>query len=158
LDRIEDRLRDAPAGLHDAGSPADPEALERSGLDPDIALLWATYDGLELGGGEARVLPLAEQAEATGAAEAEGLLHPGDRVIGERGRDLLVLAGDPHAEGADIVLVEEDGQRLPCSSSVDRMVLALLGEFSVLFDEDGEDQAALFGDAGELAPPAERRP
>lgn len=157
LDRIEDRLRDAPGGLHDAGSPAAASDLAASGLDPDIALLWAAYDGLELGGGEARVLPLSEQHDATSAAEAEGRLLPGDRVIGERGRDLLVLVADPHAEGADVVLIEEDGERLPCSSSVDRMVLALLGEFSVLFDEDGEYQSDLFGDDGELSPPAERR-
>ncbi|MCY0990368.1 tetratricopeptide repeat protein [Nannocystis sp. ILAH1] len=157
LDRIEDRLRDAPEGLHDAGEPADEQALAASGLDPDVALLWGTYDGIDLGGGEARVYPLAEHAEATEAAAADGRLRPGDRVIGERGRDLLVLAADPHAEGADVVLVEEDGERLPCASSVDRMVLALLGEFSVLFDEDGEYQADLFGDDGELSPAAERR-
>ncbi|MFZ6183065.1 hypothetical protein [Nannocystis pusilla] len=157
LDRIEDRLRDAPEGLHDAGGPADARALAASGLAPDVALLWATYDGIDLGGGEARVYPLAEHAGATEAAAADGRLHPGDRVIGERGRDLLVLVADPHAEGADVVLVEEDGERLPCASSVDRMVLALLGEFSVLFDEDGEYQADLFGDDGELSPAAERR-
>lgn len=157
LDRIEDRLRDAPEGLHDAGGPADARALAASGLAPDVALLWGTYDGIDLGGGEARVYPLAEHAGATEAAAADGRLRPGDRVIGERGRDLLVLAADPHAEGADVVLVEEDGERLPCASSVDRMVLALLGEFSVLFDEDGEYQADLFGDDGELSPAAERR-
>jgi len=55
------------------------------------------------------------------------------------------------------VLVEEDGERLPCASSVDRMVLALLGEFAVLFDEDGEYQEDLFGDDGELTSAAERR-
>ncbi|HEY8374978.1 MAG TPA: hypothetical protein VIK91_00760 [Nannocystis sp.] len=157
LDRIEDRLRDAPVGLHDAGPPADPAALAASGLDPDLALLWGEYDGLELGGGEVRIYPLAEHPEATRAALESGRVRPGDRVIGERGRDLFVLAADPHAEGADVILVEEDGERLPYASSVDRLVLALLGEFSVLFDQDGEYQADLFGDDGELTSAAERR-
>jgi hypothetical protein len=78
-------------------------------------------------------------------------------VIGERGGDVLVLAGDPHAEGADVVLVEEDGERLPHSSCIDLLVLAALGEAAVLFDEEGEFQADLFGDDGELSHAAERR-
>lgn len=157
LDRIEDRLRDAPEGLHDPGPPATPAALAASGLDPDLALLWATYDGLDLAGGECRLLALADQPRATAAAAEEGRIRPGDRVIGERERDLLVLCADPHAEGADVVLVEEDGERLPFASSVDRMVLALLGEFAVLFDEGGEYQDDLFGDDGRLTVAAERR-
>lgn len=157
LDRIEDRLRDAPEGLHSAGPPAAAAVLAACGLDPDRALLWATYDGLDLAGGECRLLPLGEQPRATADAAADGRLRPGDRVIGERERDLLVLCADPHAEGADVVLVEEDGERLPFASSVDRMVLALLGEFAVLFDEDGEYQDDLFGDDGRLSVAAERR-
>jgi tetratricopeptide (TPR) repeat protein len=157
LDRIEDRLRDAPEGLHEVGPPADRRLLAESGLDPDLASLWAAFDGIDFGSGEARVYPIAEQADATAAAAADGRLRDGDRVIGERGRDLFVLAGDPHAEGADVILVEEDGERAPHSSSVDRLILALLGECSVLFDEDGEYQPDLFADDGQLSPAAERR-
>lgn len=155
LDRIEDRLRDAPEGLHDAGDPADPAALAASPLPAAAQLLWARFDGLELGHGELRLYSLAVLADAQ--AEAEERLSPGDVVIGERGGDVLVLAGDPHAEGADVVLVEEDGERLPHSSCIDLLVLAALGEAAVLFDEEGEFQADLFGDDGELSHAAERR-
>ncbi|MBL9102255.1 MAG: hypothetical protein JNL82_14920 [Myxococcales bacterium] len=155
LDRIEDRLRDAPEGLHDAGDPADPAALAASPLPAAARLLWARFDGLELAHGELRLYSLAALADAQ--AEAEERLAPGDVVIGERGGDVLVLAGDPHAEGADVVLVEEDGERLPHSSCIDLLVLAALGEAAVLFDEEGEFQADLFGDDGELSHAAERR-
>lgn len=155
LDRIEDRLRDAPEGLHDAGDPADPAALARSPLPAAARLLWEHWDGLELAHGEVRLYPLAALADTQAAAEER--LKAGDVVIGERGGDALVLAGDPHAEGADVVLVEEDGERLPHSSSVDLLVLAMLGEAAVLFDAEGEFQADLFGEDGELSHAAERR-
>lgn len=155
LDRIEDRLRDAPDGLHDAGEEADPAALAASPLPPGARLLWGRWDGLVLAHGELTLFPLATLAEAQ--AEAQERLGEGDIVIGERGGDVLVLAGDPHAEGADVVLVEEDGERLPHSSSVDLMVLAAIGEAATLFDEEGEYQADLFGPDGELTLAAERR-
>ncbi len=153
LDRIEDRLRDAPDGLHMAGDPAEPDALAASKLPAAARLLWSRWDGLDLAHGELRLYSLAEIA----TAQDDERLREGDVVIGERGGDLLVLAGDPHAEGADVVLVEEDGERLPHSSTVDLMVLASLGEAAALFDEEGEYQADLFGADGELTRAAERR-
>jgi len=138
-----------------AGDPADPAALAASGLPPGAALVWSRWDGLELAHGELRLLPLAELPAAQ--ADASERLAAGDIVIGERGGDVLVLAADPHAEGADVVLVEEDGERVPHSSCVDLMVLAALGEAAALFDEEGEYQEELFGEDGELTSAAERR-
>lgn len=160
LDRIEDRLRDAPEGLHAVNPPADPAALAASPLPPAARLLWSQWDGLELAAGELRLWPLAELAETTdanAAIRAEGRLRPDDVPIGERGNDILVLCADPHAEGADVVLVEEDGERLPHSAGVDLLVLAVLGEIAVLYDEEGEFQESLFKADGQLSRAAERR-
>jgi tetratricopeptide (TPR) repeat protein len=157
LDRIEDRLRDAPDGLHHVGPPATRAALERSPLSPAMRRLWATWDGLDLGHGELRLFSLAEIEARTAEARDDGRARADDLAIGERGADLLVLAGDPHAEGADVVLVEEDGTRLPHSSCVDLLVVAALGEAAVLFDDEGEYQPDLFDAHGELSRAAERR-
>lgn len=157
LDRIEDRLRDAPGGLHRFGSPADPAALRASPLPPAAQLLWAQWDGLELAAGALTLWPLAEIVTATAELRAEGRVAADDVPIGERDGELLVICADPHAEGADVVLVEEDGERLPHSASVDLLVLALLGEVAVLYDEEGEYQEQLFGSDGELTRAAERR-
>ncbi len=113
LDRIEDRLRDAPDGLHSAGPPASVEAVAASGLREGVAMLWERWDGLDLAASDAVILPLGAQADATDLALGEGRIRAGDRVIGERGRDLLVLVADPWAEGGDVALVEDDGTRLP---------------------------------------------
>ncbi|MBK9755291.1 MAG: hypothetical protein IPO88_17650 [Nannocystis sp.] len=157
LDRIEDRLRDAPEGLHRFGSPADPDALRQSPLPPAAQLLWAQWDGLELAAGALTLWPLAEIVTATAELRAAGSVAADDVPIGERDGELLVICADPHAEGADVVLVEEDGERLPHSASVDLLVLAMLGEVAVLYDEEGEYQEQLFGSDGELTRAAERR-
>src|SRR5262245_52990142 len=84
-DRIEDRLRDAPLGLHQVGEPADPELLARAELPEEAAALWGRWDGLALGNGEASLWSLAESDAATREANDAGILREGDRVIGEAG-------------------------------------------------------------------------
>ncbi len=161
LDRIYIRLRDAHNGLHAARPPAEADAIaaliSAGELREPAAALWSRWDGLDLGFSQVVLFSLAQQERATAEAREDGRVGAGDRVIGERGRELFALCADPHAEGADVVLVEEDGTRLPHSSRVDRMVLALLGELAVLLGEDGEYRDKLFGDDGELTPEAERK-
>ncbi|MGH1340742.1 MAG: hypothetical protein ACRBN8_04285 [Nannocystales bacterium] len=157
LDRLEERLETAPAGLHAIGGAAEAAALEASNLPAEAVLLWEKYDGVELVSGEACVFPLAQLADATARAEEEGLLRPGDIVIGERGRVLYALPADPWAEGASVVSITEENERSPEASSVMRLLLGLLGEVAVLYDDHGEFHDALIDEWGDLEQATHRK-
>lgn len=157
LDRIEDRVMDASLGLFVSPGPADPAALEAAALPPRAHLLWARYDGFDLANGEARLYGLHEMERETAQAIEAGVVRPTDRVIGERGEERFVLPDDPWAEGAEVVMVEPDGQRAPYASTPERFLLMLFGDVSVLYDREGEFQGDLIGEDGELTPAVKRR-
>ncbi|TPV95014.1 MAG: hypothetical protein B7733_11610 [Myxococcales bacterium FL481] len=157
LDKIEDRLRDAPLGLHQVGDPASATALNDSLVPAEHQPVWARWDGLDLGQGETILYALASVPEATQRAAHAKSVGAGDVVVGEHGHDLLALPPDPYEEGADVLLVTEDGERQPYASSVPRLVLGALAEITVLYDREGEFQGELFEDDGELSVGVRRR-
>ncbi len=152
---------DAPDGLHSLGEPGDPVAVVSllSGDQLDSSALWLRWNGLEIASGHAVIFCIDEIPGRTESAIEDERLVEGckDLVVGTYGNDLLVIAGDPWEEGADILLVEEDGQRNPFASNSAKLVAILLGDFTVLCDEEGEYREGIFGEDGELTPEADRR-
>jgi hypothetical protein len=156
IDRIEDRLHDAPIGFHVLGDPASRAALAAAGFDEETARVWAHWDGLDLASGELVLYSLAAISGATQDALEAGELAPGDVVAGERRGALVVLPADPWEEGAAVITVSE-GDRAPEASSIAHLVLGVLGELSVLYGDDGEFREGLIGEDGALRPEVERK-
>ncbi|MEE9384143.1 MAG: hypothetical protein V3V08_12095 [Nannocystaceae bacterium] len=157
LDRIEDRLENAPLGLHLAGQPTSWQAAEAAGLTASYAALWTRWDGLDIAQGEAIVYPTESIDAATRRAIGGGRAVEGDVVFGERGSDALVLSHDPYEEGAEVILASDDGERLPYGSTIPDLILALLAEASVLYDHEGEFRDDLYGEDGQMTAGATRR-
>lgn len=158
FDRIEDRLLEAPEGMHRFNEGCSEKEVLAQGIDLERGFLWTRWNGMELGQGEVEVLALAEIAGATEAAQEQGLLRAGDRVVGRRAEDLYVFPQDPFEEGADVLLVDARKQRGPLGSTPGHWLLALLGEFSIVYGYDGEYREELFDvHSGEMRAPSERR-
>lgn len=156
MDRIEDRLWGAPEGCHRVHPGASWEQVSQAQIPPEPGYFWTRFDGLELSQGEVTIARLSEIEGLTQAYEDR--LTPGDRVIGQRGMDLYVLPKDPWAEGAMVLLVDMAKQRGPLASSVGHWVLALLGEFAILFDDEGEYRDGLYDlSTGEITPEYQRK-
>ena len=157
LDRIEERLYDAARGFHEAGGPADVEGLSRSLLPDDVRRFWARWDGMDLGHGSVTIGDVDAVETLTTAAREEGLIGAGDVLFAQRGDESFVFPEDPWEEGAEVVLVDDQGSRFPMSGTLTGFVLAQIGELSVLYDEEGEFQEDTFGEDGELTPAVRRR-
>ena len=157
LDKVEERLVDAPLGFHNCGAGLGDDALTSSTLSAGARMLWQRWNGMELANGEVCVFSAERLEEETQSAHADGLVRDGDVVIGSRGTDLVVVSYDPWEEGAEVLLVDDEGGRSPSNASVASFVLVQFAEFSVLYDEEGEFQEGIFGDDGELTSEAQRR-
>lgn len=125
---------------------ADADDLAEYGPDLPHALLWSRWDGLSLAHGGTEILPVAEHGDETRSALEQGIIAEGDRVIGCVGADLLVIPSDPWEDGADVLLVDDEGQRGPYASTVERLVLAAIAESAVIYDDDGEFRDEIFED------------
>ena len=157
LDRVEERLVDAPFGFHHCGEALADDGWEPSSLSNGAQMLWRRWNGLELANGGVRIFPAEELTSQTQLAHDAGLVIEGDIVIGERGADLVVVSFDPWEEGAEVLLVDDQGGRSPSNASVASFILAQFAEFSVLYDEEGEFQEGIFDEDGELTSEAHRR-
>lgn len=156
MDRIEDRLWGASEGAHRVQAGAGWDDVAKVGISPEFAYFWTRFDGLELSQGEVTIASLAQIPELTQTYAPR--IRPGDLVIGHRGHDIYVLPKDPWAEGAVVLVVDPAKQRGPLASSVGHLVLALLGEFALLFDDEGEYREGLYDEhTGELTLEAQRK-
>lgn len=156
MDRVEDRLWGASEGAHRVEAGAGWDQVAAVGIPPEFAYFWTRFDGLELSQGEVTIASLAQIPELTKTHQER--LRAGDLVIGHRGHDLYVLPKDPWAEGAVVLVVDPAKQRGPLASSVGHLVLSLLGEFALLFDDEGEYREGLYDEhSGELTPEVQRK-
>lgn len=156
MDRVEDRLWGAEDGCHRVEPGASWEQVKQSQIPAQAGFFWTRFNGMELAQGEVIVASLDEIPELS--ERFADRLREGDKVIGQRGLDIYVLPADPWEEGAQVVLVDGAKQRGPLASSLGNWILALLGEFALIFDDEGEYRDGLFEEGStELMPEVQRK-